>query len=157
MIAAKPSTPIEGYLLDTSVLSMLAPGRESHLPAAFSTWLLRRTDRLYIPCIAVAEIEQGICKLRRAGGMARAERLARWLDGLIEAYDDRILPLDTPASRLIGRLAEQAIADGCHPGFADIAIAALAKHANLLLLTRNLKHFNPLKVICADPLEVLPD
>jgi predicted nucleic acid-binding protein len=43
-----------------------------------------------------------------------------------------------------------------HPGFADVAIAALAQHAGLLLLTRNLKHFEPLGVACADPLISLP-
>ena len=147
----------EGYLFDTSVLSLLAPGREGHLPAAFAAWLLKHSDRLYIPCIAVAEIEQGICKLRRAGGAARADRLAQWLDSLIENYSSHVLPLDTSTSRLAGKLAEQAIATGRHPGFADIAIAALAMNKGLLLMTRNLKHFEPLRIPCADPLEKLPD
>lgn len=31
-----------------------------------------------------------------------------------------------------------ALAPGRHPGFADVAIAALAQHAGLVLLTRNL-------------------
>lgn len=146
----------EGYLLDTSVLSVLVPDRGSHAPAALAGWLVSRSQQLFIPCIAVAEVEQGICKLRRAGGQARAAGLTRWLDGLIEAYGDRILPLDAQSSRLAGQLAEQASANGRHPGFPDVAIAAIAQHANLLLLTRNLKHFIPLGVACADPLEELP-
>jgi toxin FitB len=154
--AGAPATQ-RGYLLDTNVLSALAPARAEHLPAAFSEWLLQRSQRLFIPCIAVAELEQGICKLRRAGGTACADRLAQWLDGLLEGYAERILSLDAHSSRLAGRLAEQAIAEGHHPGFPDVAIAALATNANLLLLTRNLKHFAPLGVACADPLERLPD
>jgi len=45
---------------------------------------------------------------------------------------------------------------GRHPGFADVAIAALAKHADLVLLSCNLKHFEPLGVVCFDPLVQLP-
>jgi predicted nucleic acid-binding protein len=45
---------------------------------------------------------------------------------------------------------------GCHPGFADVAIAALAQNAGLLLLTSNLKQFQPLGVACVDPLMALP-
>ena len=43
-----------------------------------------------------------------------------------------------------------------HPGFADVAIAALAQNAHLLLLTCNIKHFEPLGAVCADPLIALP-
>ncbi len=99
---------------------------------------------------------QGIGKLRRAGGTERADRLDSWLDGLLEKYADRILALDAPAARLAGNISDAAMAQGRHPGFADVAIAALAQNAGLLLLTRNLKHFKPLGVACADPLVALP-
>lgn len=146
----------KGYLLDTSVVSALAPGREAFVPAALAEWLQAHHQDLFLPCIAVAEMAQGICKLRRAGGTERADRLDRWLDGLLAAYADRILPLDAHAARLAGQLSDAAMAQGCHPGFADVAIAALAQHAGLLLLTCNLKHFQPLGVACADPLTALP-
>lgn len=146
----------KGYLLDTSVVSALAPGREAFVPAALAEWLQAHHQELFLPAIAVAEMAQGIGKLRRAGGTERADRLDRWLDGLLAAYADRILPLDAHASRLAGQLSDAAMAQGCHPGFADVAIAALAQHAGLLLLTCNLKHFQPLGVACADPLTALP-
>ena len=146
----------KGYLLDTSVVSALAPGREAFVPAALAEWLQAHHQELFLPAIAVAEMAQGICKLRRAGGTERADRLDRWLDGLLAAYADRILPLDAHAARLAGQLSDAAMAQGCHPGFADVAIAALAQHAGLLLLTCNLKHFQPLGVACADPLTALP-
>ena len=79
-----------------------------------------------------------------------------FMDGLLASYTDRILPLDAQAARLAGQISDAAIAQGCHPGFADIAIAALAQNAGLLLLTCNLKHFQPLGVACADPLIALP-
>lgn len=146
----------QSYLLDTSVISALAPGGENHLPARLADWLHLHDAQLFIPCIAVAEIAQGIGKLRRAGGVTRADRLDQWLDGLITGYGDRILSLDAPAARLAGRLSDEAIASGRHPGFADVAIAALAQNAGQVLLTRNLKHFQPLGVVCIDPMVKLP-
>ena len=147
---------LKGYLLDTSVVSVLAPGRESFVPTPLSEWLQAHHKQLYLPCIAIAEMAQGIGKLRRAGGAERADRLDRWLDGLLSIYADRILPLDAQAARLAGDISDAAMAQGRHPGFADVAIAALAQNAGLLLLTCNLKHFEPLGVACADPLVELP-
>ncbi len=146
----------KGYLLDTSVVSALAPGREAFVPAALGAWLQTHHEALYLPSIAIAEMAQGIGKLRRAGGLERADRLDAWLDGLLAAYGQRILPLDAHAARLAGQISDTAMAQGCHPGFADVAIAALAQHSGLLLLTCNLKHFQPLGVACADPLVALP-
>ena len=131
-----------GYLLDTSVVSVLAPGREVFVPAPLQDWLREHHKQLYLPCIAIAEMAQGIGKLRRAGGVDRADRLDRWLDAQV--------------ARLAGQISDAALAQGRHPGFADLAIAALAQNAGLLLLTCNLKHFEPLGVDCADPLIKLP-
>lgn len=146
----------KGYLLDTSVVSALAPGREAFVPAPLAAWLQAHHRQLFFPAIAIAEMAQGMAKLRRAGSTERADRLERWLDGLLAAYADRIVPLDAQAARLAGQISDAAIAQGSHPGFADVAIAALAQHASLLLLTCNLKHFQPLGVACADPLLTLP-
>ena len=138
------------------MVSVLAPGREAFVPGPLVEWLQAHHKELFLPCIAVAEMAQGIGKLRRAGGTERADRLDRWLDGLLAAYADRILPLDARVARLVGQMSDAAVSQGCHPGFADVAIAALAQSAGLLLLTCNLKHFQPLGVACADPLMTLP-
>lgn len=149
-------TSHKGYLLDTSVLSVLTPGREALVPAHLPRWLQAQHNKLFIPCITIAELAQGIGKLRRAGGKERADRLDGWLDGLLNAYSERILPLDAQAARLAGQISDAAMAKGRHPGFADVAIAALAQSAQLLLLTSNIKHFKPLGVPCVDPLKKLP-
>lgn len=145
-----------GFLLDTSVISALAPGREAHLSADLAPWLQAHDAQLFLPCVAVAELAQGIGKLRRAGAAQRADSLDDWLDQLIAGFGERILPLDTLAARLSGQLSDEATAKGRHPGFADVAIAAIAMQANHLLLTRNLKHFEPLGIACADPFKQLP-
>ncbi len=146
-----------GFLLDTSVISALSPGRETYLPPGFADWLHAHDAQLFIPCIAVAELAQGIGKLRRSGGADRAERLDLWLDQLIAGYGDRILSLDPAMARLAGRLSDEATAKGRHPGFADVVIAAMAMQKGHLLLTRNLKHFEPLGVPCKDPLVEIPE
>ena len=140
-----------GYLLDTSVISELTPGRQNHPIQAVTEWFSTHDARLYLPTIAVAELAQGIAKLSRSGGAERAQRLDFWLNGLIEGFGERILSLDPAVARLAGQMSDAAIAIGRHPGFADIAIAATAQHHRLTLLTRNLKHFEPLGVACADP------
>jgi predicted nucleic acid-binding protein len=144
-----------GYLLDTSVLSLLAPDRPA-LANDLSDWLRAHAEDLYFSAVAVAEIEQGICKLRRAGGVERAARLTEWLDALLANAADRLLPFDGGVGRIAGALSDQAMARGRHPGFADVAIAATAIGHDLVLLTRNAKHFEPLGVAFADPLDGLP-
>ncbi len=142
-----------GYLLDTTVVSALAPGKPPPV-WDIAGWLRSKSDDLFLPAIAIAEIEQGICKLRRAGGTARADDLARWLDELILLYGKRVLPFDVLPARLAGQISDKAMADGHHPGFADVAIAAIAAHHGLVVLTRNIRHFVGLGVPYLDLFEM---
>ncbi|MGB6230765.1 MAG: PIN domain-containing protein [Litorimonas sp.] len=146
---------MSGYLLDTSVLSLAGPGKPP-LPDEVTGWLRAHADDLFVPVIAVAEIEAGIAKLRRAGSTARMDRLSAWLDALVANYGTRVLPLDPVVARMAGRLSDAAVAKGRNPGFADVAIAAIAAAHNLTVLTRNVRHFEPLGVAHADPLANLP-
>ena len=139
-----------GYLLDTSVLSLLAPGR-SALKPELADWLRQKADALYLSAVTIAEIEQGICKLRRTGGTERADRLTEWLNELLITSSERILSLDGRVGREAGVLSDRALAIGRHPGFADIAIAATARAYGLILLTQNARHFAPLGVAIIDP------
>lgn len=143
-----------GYLLDTSVLSLLAPGKPTH--DALAQWIREHDHILYLSAVTIAEIEQGICKLRRAGSAARADTLAIWLDAVIGHGGERILPFDARTGRIAGGLSDRASAAGRHPGFADVAIAATAVAHDLALLTRNWKHFAPLGIAFSDPVDALP-
>jgi predicted nucleic acid-binding protein len=139
------------YLLDTSVLSLSAPGRPP-LPAAAR---FEGTDvAVFLSTITIAEIQEGIEKLRRAGGFARADRLEGWLLETIEQFGERLLVFDVNCAREAGRIADAALAGGSHPGFPDVAIAATARVYSLTVLTGNLKHFEPLKVPCINPFAV---
>lgn len=140
----------DGFLVDTSILSALAPGKAAPAPA-LSDWLREHSDRLHLSAVTIAEVEQGVCKLRRAGGSQRAALIAAWLDRVMTEWSDRIVPLDAQVARLAGALSDEATAAGRHPGMADVFIAATAKSRQMLLVTANGRHFAALGVAWTDP------
>ena len=142
-----------GWLVDSDVLSAFAPGKPL-LPAETSAWFEERTLALFLPAIAVVEIEAGIAKLQRIGNRRRAEELRSWFDRILVLYSDRVLPFDLDAARLAGIMSDNAQGKGRHPGFADVAIAAIAQSRKLTVLTANLRHFRPLGVEALNPLAV---
>jgi predicted nucleic acid-binding protein len=95
--------------------------------------------------------------LARSGAEARAASLSRWLDRLLEGFDNNAVPLDITIARLAGQMMDSAFAIGRPSGVADVLIAATAKSLGCVVLTRNLKHFLPLEIDAIDPLERLPD
>lgn len=139
-----------GWLIDTNVLSAFGPDKPT--PGSEVTfWLRERADALFLSTITAAEIEAGIAKLRRTGGTRRAEGLRSWLDQILELYAERLLPFDLPAAKIAGQFIDSAQAQGRYPGFADITIAAIAKSRQLVLLTVNLRHFEPLGIETLNP------
>jgi hypothetical protein len=111
---------------------------------------------LFLSAITVAEIEDGIAKLRREGATRKSADLAAWLETVLHLYGDRILVFDVPTARIAGAMSDRARGQGHAPGLADIIIAATAQHHGLAILSRNLKHFEPLSVAVIDPFVRLP-
>ncbi len=144
------------FLVDTNVLSIRAPGRRER-DATLTDWLDTHSDKLFLSTITVAEVVNGIAKLRRSGSLARADRLDHWLDVVLHLYGARVMPFDVPAARFAGLLMDRARATGQSPGFADLAIAATASVRDLTILTRNVRHFVPLGVPAINPFETLPN
>ena len=146
-----------GYLLDTNVASVLAPGRrEKIIDAGVLAWLEGREPSLYLSTMTVMEIETGIQQLARTGSTRRRPELSVWLFGLLQTFGDRVLPFDGEAAMAAGRLEATVLAKGRHPGLADIIIAAIGEVRGLPILTRNLRHFRDLGVSCIDPFKSLP-
>ena len=142
------------YLVDTNVISANSPNRKAH--ARVADWMDRHSDRLYLSAVTIAEIEDGIAKLRREGARQKAGNLAAWIETLLHLYRDRVLAFDVDVARVAGALSDKARGLGVAPGFADIAIAATASHHSLTLLTRNTRDFTPLGIGLLDPFEELP-
>lgn len=143
------------YLVDTNVISVGAPSK-APAPPDLAAWMDAHSAALFLSAVSVAEIQDGIAKARREGAARKAGDLDAWLDTLLHLYGARVLPLDVEVARVAGDLSDRARALGRPPGFADIIIAATATHHRLTLLTRNLKHFEPLGVALHDPFSTLP-
>lgn len=116
----------------------------------------RNSSALFLSAVSIAEIEDGVAKLRREGAKRKAEGLSAWLEALLHLYGDRVLAFDVDVARAAGALADKARGLGLSPGFADIMIAATASHYGLTLLTRNTKDFAKLGVALHDPYATLP-
>ena len=143
------------YLIDTDVISAGAPSKARTMPALLD-WMDRNSRRLYVSVVTIAEIEDGIAKSKREGATRKSALLAEWVDTLVHLYSARILSFDLPAARIAGRLSDKARGAGHNPGFADVAIGAIATHHELTVLTRNLDDYAALGVAAHDPLMEIP-
>ena len=111
---------------------------------------------LFLSVLTVAEIEDGIAKLRRERAVRKSADLTSWLETVCHLYGDRVLAFDAPTARIAGAISDRARGQGHAPGVADIIIAATAQRHGLTILSRNLKHFLPLGVAAIDPFLALP-
>lgn len=142
-----------GYLVDTSIISLMGPGRRQVSPA-LAIWLEKEgaEDRLHIPAMALAEIERGIAKLDRLGGVARAAELRLWLDDLVVMFAGKLIDIDETIARTAGRLDDALTAIGRNPGMADVLIGATANVRDLTLLTANDRHFSDMPITVINPI-----
>ena len=132
------------FLLDTNVVSELRRGDKAN-PGVIG-WFDDRTPReLFLSAITVGEIRHGIEQLR--GRDARqAASLDRWLKGLVEFYEDRMLFVDGDVAEEWGRLRARRGAT-----VIDTLLAATARVHELTLVTRNTRDFRSLDVSVLNP------
>ncbi len=143
------------YLVDTNVISVGSPAKAG-ARADVVVWMDAQSGALFLSSVTIAEIEDGIAKARREGAARKADGLAAWLETVLHLYGERVLPFDVGAARIAGILSDRARGQGQAPGLADIIIAATAHRHQLTILTRNMRHFEPLGVPALDPFESLP-
>ena len=102
-------------LIDTNLLSKEALGR-GHGFAELVEWMDERSDALFLSATTVAEVRDGISRLRRNGATNKAAQLTDWLDVVVHPYGDRVIPFDIAAARLTGAL----IRGTCHRPFVGL-------------------------------------
>jgi predicted nucleic acid-binding protein len=120
------------YLLDTNVISELRKGQRCNRGVA--TWFAAVDDEdLFLSVLVIGELERGVARLRRRDAAA-ADKLQGWLENIVETYEDRILPVTLPISRLWGRYGIQSPIPTI-----DGLLAASAQYHGLTLVTRNAK------------------
>lgn len=132
------------YLLDTNVVSALRVRGRNLAVEAWATSVPLGDQ--FISAFTVAEIERGVVTKERTDASQGAV-LRRWFeDNVLPAFADRVLPFDLAAARILA---------GCrvpeHAPFDDALIAAVAESARMTVVTRNVRHFEPLAVPVLDP------
>jgi len=135
------------FLIDTNVISEVRKGTrcDPNVAAWYSS--IKDTD-LYLSALILGEIRKGI-ELARPRDPAKAEALQGWLEAVVEAFADRVIPVDRFVSDAWGRMS----ATRPIPAI-DGLLAATAKVHDLTLVTRNdadvaglgVRVLNPFKV-----------
>lgn len=134
------------YLLDTNVVSELRKVTRGRADPNFSSWAASvDSESLYVSAITIQELEIGVLLAERRDPPAGAV-LRYWLDRQVfEAFDRRILPVDSQVAR---RAAALHIPDPAP--VQDALIAATALTHRMKMVTRNTRHFerfHPLQIL----------
>jgi predicted nucleic acid-binding protein len=135
------------FLFDTNVIS--EPHKPVPHPAAMA-WLQKQADagaETYLSVLVVGELWKGVEKIRLREP-AKAGTLAAWVESLVGAYADRILPVTTEIAMEWARIA--AIA---RPPVMDGLLAATAKVHRLTFVTRNVADVARTGVPVVNPFE----
>ena len=134
------------YVLDTNVVSALrVRGRNPSVEAWAAS--VPVVDQ-FVTAMSIAEIERGVIVKERSDPK-QGTILRRWFeDRVLPAFAGRVLSFDLPAARVLAtyRVPEHAPLD-------DALIAAVAEAAEMVVATRNTKHFTPFGVYCINPWE----
>ena len=131
------------YLVDTNSISELY--KKSPDSRVIQWFLSIGFSQLYLSCITIGEIKKGILKLAKKDKIASL-KLEKWLEGIIVNYNERILNIDKETCEEWGELMS---IDSMHG--IDTLIAAQAKQKNMILVTRNTKHYDMFNIKIFNP------
>lgn len=133
------------YLIDTNVLSELRRPRRSQQVVDWFASVA--AESLFLSVLTLGELKRGIEKLRSKDA-ASASALDRWLAGIREDFEERLLPIDQAVAEHWGLLG----LDQPLPAI-DGLLAATAHVHNLTIVTRNVADFKRSGVPCLNPFE----
>ena len=120
------------YLLDTNIVLELRKGTRAD--GNLRSWIARQSDEsLFLSVLVIGEIRKGIERAARKDEAA-ATALEAWLNRLIDAHEQRILPVTREVAQAWGRLN---VPDPLP--VIDSLLAATARVHGLTVVTRNSK------------------
>lgn len=135
------------YLIDTDVVSEARKGERANAGVrAFFRDAARAGTALYLSVVTIGELRQGVETIRHRGDSPQAARLERWLDRVSRDFGDAVLSLDQEAAHVWGRLRAPNVENPL-----DKQIAATALIHDLIVVTRNLAHYETTGVRLLNP------
>ncbi len=125
------------YLIDTNVISEARKGAKANPGVtAFFDRASATQVQLYLSAISVGELRRGVTLVSHRGDLGQAKLFDAWLTGILEEFAENILPFDTDAAQVWGRLRVP------NPDRElDKQIAAIALVNDLTVVTRNTADF----------------
>ena len=134
------------FVLDTNVVSALRVAGRHPLVEEWARAV--PVQDLFVTAMTISEIERGIVS-KESTDARQGEVLRRWFeDRVLPAFAGRVLPYDLGAARVLATLATPARAP-----LDDAMIGAVAISRDMVLVTRNVKHVEPLGVPYLNPWE----
>ncbi len=135
------------YLIDTDVISEVRKeGKANRGVRQFFAEADRDNAPMYLSAITIGELRQGVEVIRHRGDESQAKILERWLNRVIDRFEDAILAFDREAAEIWGRLR---VPNRENP--LDKQIAATAIINDLTMVTRNTAHYAPTGVRLLNP------
>ena len=135
-----------GYLIDTCLISEL---RRSVPSESVKTWFQTCEEtQLFISVLTIGEIKYGIQRL--ANGKKK-EELQKWFNQVIDSFSNRVLPITQHICITWAIMRSTAENNGLQLSVIDGLLAATAKENNLILVTRNIKDFEPTNINIVNP------
>jgi len=114
--------------------------------AAFFDAVVASDAPLFLSAVTIGELRRGVELIRHRGDAQQARLLERWLGKLLADFSENVLPFDSDIAQVWGRLRVP------HPeNPLDKQVAATALIHDLVLVTRNVKHFTGTGVKMINP------
>ena len=135
------------YLIDTDVISEARKeGKANAGVRRFFADADRNNVPMYLSVVTIGEMRQGVEIIRHRGDESQARVLERWLERVIDRFEDAILSFDQETAEIWGRLR---VPNRENP--LDKQIAATAIINELTVVTRNIAHYEPTGVGLLNP------
>lgn len=137
---------MNGFLLETNVVSELTRTEPDGNVMAF----LAAHHDLWLSAIVAHELEFGLQLLPHG---QRRDLLSAALSGIVNEYQDRVLPVDRKVAEWAAVIRSQAHRDGRMLDLGDALIAGTARANELTVATRNIADFSGLDIHVFNPWE----
>lgn len=133
------------YLLDTNIILELKKKTPDQNVVNWFEGI--DTDELYLSCITIGELKSGALKKSKTD-VKTGKLLIKWIDGLMADYKEQILNIDLETCEILAQILNIDSTNAI-----DGLIAAQCFQSNMVLVTRNIKHFNMFDIKLFNPFE----